>query len=168
VLVNGPEREDIASFDHATRSPSTISMRRMILERDCSASGVIADSSSDPVHHPPASYSHHHSTFLSQQGLSMRIEMKLVNGSTTSTHSQLHTPLSLSLSSSFTRSTSLLTIDDRIRGGLRKRMVRQWISWAESWYMRLWEDGGWDKGDEQRNALLLGGESVKRVKGKCD
>jgi hypothetical protein len=30
--------------------------------------------------------------------------------------------------------------------------------------MRLWEDGGWDKGDERRNTLLLGGESVKRVK----
>ena len=94
----------------------------------------------------------------------MRIEMELVNGSTTSNHSQIHTPLSLSLSSSFTRSTSLLTINDRIRRGLRKRVARQWISWAESWCMQLWEDGGWDKGAERRNALLLGGESVKRVK----
>lgn len=106
----GLREKDISSFGHATRSPSTISMRRMILDRDCSASGLTADSSSDPDHHPPASYSHHHSTFLPQQGLSMRIEMELFNGSTTSTHSQLHTPLLLSLSSSFTRSTSLLTI----------------------------------------------------------
>jgi len=69
-----------------------------------------------------------------------------------------------SLSSSFTRSISLLTIDNRIRRGLRKRVARQWISWAESWCMRLWEDDGWDKDDERRHALLLGGESVKRVK----
>jgi hypothetical protein len=119
----GLREKHISSFDHATRSPSTIFMCRMILERDCSASVLTADSSSNPDHHPPASSSHHHSTLLPQQGLSMRIEMELVNGSTTSTHPHLHMPSSLSLSSSFTRSISLSTIDDRIRRGLRKRVA---------------------------------------------
>jgi hypothetical protein len=67
----------------------------------------------------------------------MRIEMEL--GSSGNNNLSMSSNSS-SLSSTFSRSTSMSTIDDKIRRGLRKRVARSWISWAESWCMRLWED----------------------------
>jgi hypothetical protein len=132
-----------ASFD-LSRTPSTIAMRRTILEKDTPSSAVATNDSrgadyipaqqraSSSSRHPPLS-----SSSTPPRGLSMRIEMEL--GSSGNNNLSMSSNSS-SLSSTFSRSTSMSTIDDKIRRGLRKRVARSWISWAESWCMRLWED----------------------------
>ena len=60
----------------------------------------------------------------------MRIQMELVDSSSTNPPSPLP----------FSRSASIPTIDDKIRRGLKKRFARSWVSWAESWCMRIWEE----------------------------
>ena len=130
-----------ASFD-LSRTPSTIAMRRTIVEKESPSSAVATNDSrgADYIpaqqqascHHPPLT-----SSSTPPRGLSMRIEMEL--GSSGNNNLSMSSNSS-SLSSTFSRSTSMSTIDDKIRRGLRKRVARSWISWAESWCMRLWED----------------------------
>lgn len=72
----------------------------------------------------------------------MRIEMEVVSGGGEGSGGSGNVPSTLTSfhSSSFARSTSFLAIDDKIQRRLRKCVSRSWISWAESWCMRLWED----------------------------
>jgi len=142
-----------ASFD-LSRTPSTIAMRRTILEKDTPSSAVGTNDSrgadyipaqqraSLSSHHPALSYSS-----TPPRGLSMRIEMEL--GSSGNNNRSMSSNSS-SLSSTFSRSTSMSTIDDKIRRGLRKRVARSWISWAESWCMRLWEDDDAERARRRR------------------
>ncbi|KAL3822101.1 hypothetical protein ACHAXA_011879 [Cyclostephanos tholiformis] len=138
------------SFD-VSRSPSTTAMRRMILERRDhstveSTNAPCAIGTSD-AHVVPSAQRAPSSSSRQSRGLSMRIEMELVGGNGNSSNSS-------SLSSSFSRSASISTIDDKIRRGLRKRVARSWISWAESWCMRLWEDDEIERA--RRKALGVG------------
>jgi len=157
-----PKPKRIPSFEMLlSRAPSTVSMRRMILERDVGAtfesSGAYPSPRrggvpSDAVPIPVIATSHSR-----PRGLSMRIEMEVRGSSSSSSNNNNNNnnssssqstsnsgnaaALGNSLSTSFSRSASLTAgIDDRVRRGLRKRVSRQWISWAEGWCMRLWEE----------------------------
>ncbi len=135
-----------------SRAPSTISMRRMILDKtgtattsaaatttspsrshnimllNANADGVTTSCSANAVPIHGGTSSSCSSKF--SRGISMRIQMELVDSSSTNSSS----PLPSSRSASFT------TIDDKIRRGLKKRFARSWVSWAESWCMRVWEE----------------------------
>ena len=139
-----------SSFD-LSRTPSIVAMRRMILEGEDHAVVVpIVPSSQRRTTTTSSS-----STSRRPHGLSMRIEMEVVGGGGGGSWTVPSTSSNTSsLSSSFSRSASLLIIDDRIRRGLRKRVSRSWISWAESWCMRLWEDD--EASRAGRRALRIG------------
>jgi len=145
--------ENTSSRQSATSSSSTLKLPE---PTPSSAKGVTPSTAS------PTSVS------SKPQGLSMRIEMEL-NGESSSSSStnnpQNPIPLTASLSSSFSRSTSISGIDDKVRRGLKKRIARSWITWAESWSMRLWEE----EEDERSRRISLGEpaiplESVGRIK----
>ncbi|KAL3779443.1 hypothetical protein HJC23_012720 [Cyclotella cryptica] len=129
----------IASFEFA-RAPSSsnaseghMAMRRMILEKE----GVMTSSSlgKSPSFRRSASANSISSTGShAWRGLSMRIEMDIQppSASSQSVTSSLST---------FSRSKGSFTnIDLKVRKGLKKRVSRTWISWAESWCMRIWEE----------------------------
>eukprot|EP00571_Detonula_confervacea_P002772 CAMPEP_0172327370 /NCGR_PEP_ID=MMETSP1058-20130122/59370_1 /TAXON_ID=83371 /ORGANISM="Detonula confervacea, Strain CCMP 353" /LENGTH=686 /DNA_ID=CAMNT_0013044401 /DNA_START=439 /DNA_END=2499 /DNA_ORIENTATION=+ len=149
----------IPSFE-LSRAPSTVSMRHMILEKH--GSTITPSSSNSPLNvrrtssadavPPPSS-----SSSSSPQGLSMRIEMELG-----STNPQPAASTASSLSS-FSRSASISTIDDKVRRGLKKRVARTWISWAESWCMRLWEEEEADRAARRALGLAMP-DSNKRSK----
>jgi hypothetical protein len=96
------------------------------------------------------------STTLPARGLSMQIEMELVGDSGNILSSMSSN--SSSFSSSFSRSVSISTIDDRIRRGLRKHVAQSWISWAESWCMRLWAD---NKAERARRRVSVRGRNKR-------
>jgi len=122
-----------------SRAPSTISMRRMILDKTetttASANAVSSPSRSrnnaDSINTSSPVHSNAGASSIEKfpQGISMRIQMELVDSSSCPT-----SPLP------FSRSPSIPTIDDKIRRGLKKRFARSWVSWAESWCMRVWEE----------------------------
>ena len=170
--------KNIPSFE-LSRSTSNVSMRRMILNKDgnsppssaavslfASGSGLnvggastairskadVSNMISSPSSSPSAAASH-------PQGLSMQIQMELETGgySSSPSNSSISGP-SLSKASSFSSfstSISVSTIDDKVRRGLKKRIARSWISWAESWCMRLWEEE-----EAERTRRISKGESV--------
>lgn len=110
---------------------SSTTMRRMILER-----GRAFISSGDEVQSNGCSHKPSLPT-----SLSMRIQMQL--GDSSSSNPQAP-PSANSSSSSLSRSkgSGSITghIDDKIRRGLKKRVAKQWIAWAESFCMRYWQD----------------------------
>lgn len=114
---------------------SSTTMRRMILERGrafiSSGDEVRSGSSSQKLPSPPST----------SRGLSMRIQMRV--GDSSSSNPQAP-PSANSSTSSFSRSkgSGSITghIDDKIRRGLKKRVAKQWIGWAESFCMRYWQD----------------------------
>ena len=144
-----------------SRAPSTISMRRMILDKSESTtittaagtavspsrshsnqriswnnteSGTNSGRSSAVETHGGIATSSSPATF--RRGMSMRIQMELVDTSNNS-NTACPTPSPLP----FSRSPSIpSTIDDKIRRGLKKRFARSWVTWAESWCMRVWEE----------------------------
>lgn len=126
--------KQVPSFE-MSRQPSAVSMRRMFLEKDgaITTDGKSQSRRSNSMNSTSSSINNTNATPTSQ-GLSMRIE------------TQLNHPLTLSSSSlsSISRSkgsfAKVSSIDDKIRRGLKKRVSRTWISWAESWCMRLWEE----------------------------
>lgn len=99
-------------------------MRRMILEKDGS---MTSNSRRSPG--PDTDRTTLFAGVSNQyRGLAMRIEMKIHPGGSSSSSS-------LARKGSFTH-----TIDNRVRRNLKKRVSRTWISWAESWCMRMWEE----------------------------
>ena len=114
---------------------SSTTMRRMILER-----GRTFISSGNEVQSNCGSQKPFSPTSTSR-GLSMRIQMRL--GDSSSSNPQAP-PSANSSISSFSRSkgSGSITghIDDKIRRGLKKRVAKQWIAWAESFCMRYWQD----------------------------
>jgi len=94
------------------------------------------------------------------QGVSLRIEMELQRSGSNSSNDNgpsnrdlgsrtgSGTPSTTSsLSTNFVRSASISSamisstnIDEKIRRGLKKRVARSWIAWAESWCMKHWEE----------------------------
>ena len=135
--------KQIASFE-VSRSPS---MRHMILNKN-GASNVIARSFDGSSRHkvssdaavPPLTLSASSSSVSQPQGLSMRIEMGLVGSGSSSSNNPQSISSTTSSVSSFSRSTSISIVDNKIRRGIKKRIARSFISWAESWCMRLWEE----------------------------
>ncbi|KAL7517420.1 hypothetical protein ACHAWX_002344 [Stephanocyclus meneghinianus] len=128
----------IPSFEFA-RAPSSsnasvghMAMRRMILEKeDAMMSSSLPKTSS--MRRCESSNSVSSAGSHAWHGLSMRIEMDIQppSGSQSVTSSL----------SSFSRSKGSFTnIDLKVRKGLKKRVSRTWISWAESWCMRIWEE----------------------------
>lgn len=138
-----------------SRAPSTVSMRQMILNggstpASAKVGGIAAFSA--PSNAPGASSS-------APRGLSMHIEMDLssssanqsTNAASASSKGNSATPdrSNSSLSSSFSRSasiSSMTNIEEKVRRGLKKRIARSWITWAESWCMRHWMEEGEGKG----------------------
>ena len=146
--ISSLKMKHIPSFEIG-RVPSTATMRRIILEKDVTTANSVNSASASAASSTPAVKGMDSSLVAESpnsgnnnardsasptftQGISMHIEMELSpfdsNQSTTSSIS------------SFSRSTSLSGIDDKVRRGLKKRVARSWISWAESWCMRLWEE----------------------------
>eukprot|EP00581_Thalassiosira_minuscula_P018990 CAMPEP_0183721932 /NCGR_PEP_ID=MMETSP0737-20130205/14038_1 /TAXON_ID=385413 /ORGANISM="Thalassiosira miniscula, Strain CCMP1093" /LENGTH=853 /DNA_ID=CAMNT_0025952001 /DNA_START=423 /DNA_END=2984 /DNA_ORIENTATION=+ len=148
------------------RAPSTVSatmMRRMLLEKDVAAKNAASTSgdreSQDALNAPgsngdgsrlvnaPNSTSNSapdNAISVQPQGLSMRIDMAITHGLTpNNSGNQLFASPSTTSSlsaSAFSRSASFVGLDEKIRRGLRKRIARSWIAWAESWCMRTWEE----------------------------
>ncbi|KAL7505881.1 hypothetical protein ACHAXN_003302 [Cyclotella atomus] len=82
---------------------------------------------------------------LAYRGLAMRIEMNITSSSS---------------SAFFSRSKgSFSNLDIKIRRNLKKRVSRSWISWAESWCMRLWEE------EESNNLKLLNNQRAADLDG---
>ena len=115
------------SFD-LSRAPSFaaseghMAMRRMILEKDgaMTSTGMRRSASTNSL---SSAGSH------AYRGLAMRIEM------------DIHSPSGTLPTSSFSRSKgSFSNLDVKVRRSVKKRVSRTWISWAESWCMRLWEE----------------------------
>jgi len=163
--TNSLKTKHISSFG-LERSPSTASatvMRNMLLEKDCAAVKTAGNTSNiapnfthasrtsrdtgygllfTPSLSPSHTQQHQQSSRpLASHGLSMCIQMDI--GSTTNSFSNtIATNISTtsSLSNTFSRSASFTGIDEKVRRGLKKRIARNWIRWAESWCMRLWEE----------------------------
>jgi hypothetical protein len=119
---NSLKLKPVPSFEFV-RAPSTnpteghLAMRRMILEKDgaMTSLGIRRSASANGFS-------------TNYRGLAMRIEMDIHPGNASG-------------NSSFSRSKGSFTnIDIKVRKGLKKRVSRTWISWAESWCMRLWEE----------------------------
>jgi hypothetical protein len=122
----------LPSFELSHRAPSNnsalttseghLAMRRMILEKDGAMTstnyGVRRSSSTNSMASAGA-----------YKGLAMRITM------------DIHSPSGQSgNNTAFSRSKGSFALDTKILKGLKKRVSRTWISWAESWCMRLWEE----------------------------
>ena len=108
----------------STASEGHMAMRRMILEKDgaMTSTGMRRSASTNSL---SSAGSH------AYRGLAMRIEM------------DIHSPSGMqpTSSSSFSRSKgSFSNLDVKVRRSVKKRVSRTWISWAESWCMRLWEE----------------------------
>lgn len=168
--------KQVSSFE-AGVNPGEMAMRRMLWEKD--RSGGIGrggngnntvlrrdetNTTSDKEDGPSSSSSSLLLPFnLSpREGLSMHIEMEVrdsSNSSNNNTASSLrHRSSSLS-NSSFPRTRSngvggpsIAYIEEKVRKGLKKRVARSWITWANSWCMRLWEE-------EQMERFLRKGSS---------
>lgn len=163
--TNSLKTKHISSFG-LERSPSTASatvMRNMLLEKDCAAVKTAVKTSNIAPNFTHASRTSRDTGYgllftpslsslhtqqhqqssrpLASHGLSMCIQMDI--GSTTKSFpNTLTTNVSTtsSLSNTFSRSASFTGIDEKVRRGLKKRIARNWIRWAESWCMRLWEE----------------------------
>lgn len=144
----------VSSFE-AGGNPGEMTMRRMLWEKDRSGStarggrnNVLGrDNTNTTSRGEPSSLSSLLLPFnLSQrEGLSMRIEMEVRDSSNSNTTTLRKRSSSSNSSFPRTRSNaiggpSLAYIEEKVRKGLKKRVARSWITWANSWCMRIWED----------------------------
>jgi len=158
----------VSSFE-AGINPGEMAMRRMLWEKDRSGSSARGESNilrrdntnSSEGGEPSISSLLQPFNLSTRGGLSMHIEMEVRDNSSNinnnnSTNTTLRRSLSLSNrtrsnnngnSSSFQRSRSnglggpsIAYIEEKVRKGLKKRVARSWITWANSWCCRLWED----------------------------
>ncbi len=136
-----PKFKHVSSFENAKKGEMT--MRRMLWEKDGSGNASSRNGARrDDTHTSEDETSS--SLLTPRDGLSMHIEMEVCNSTSNNNTALLNrTPSS---SSSLTRSRSagvgpsIAYIEEKVRKGLKKRVARSWITWAESWCMRLWED----------------------------
>eukprot|EP00984_Skeletonema_dohrnii_P008175 scaffold3004_cov119-Skeletonema_dohrnii-CCMP3373.AAC.5 len=158
----------VSSFE-AGIHPGEMAMRRMLWEKDRSGSSARGESNvlrrdntnTSEGGEPSISSLLQPFDLSTRGGLSMHIEMEVrdnssSNNNNNSNNTTLRRSLSLSNrsrsnnngnSSSFQRSRSnglggpsIAYIEEKVRKGLKKRVARSWITWANSWCCRLWED----------------------------
>jgi hypothetical protein len=153
--------KQVTSFE-AGVNPGEITMRRMLWEKDRSG---IARGGSNVLRRDKSNTSEDEPSLSSlllpfdvspREGLSMHIEMEVRDSSNNTL--LRHRSSSLS-NSSFPRTRSntiggpsIAYIEEKVRKGLKKRVAGSWITWANSWCMRLWED-------EQMERFLKKGSS---------
>ena len=132
-------------FDEMTASQSNIGNQKDVLA--CSSRGALKLKpvpSFEFVRTPSNSATEGHSAsfrrsasvngFNSNRGLAMNIEMDIHCPSLNKNGSAI-SPIP-----SFSRSHSYNNLDMKVYNGLKKRVSRTFISWAESWCMRIWEE----------------------------
>lgn len=137
-----PKIKHVSSFENGNKGEMT--MRRMLWEKDGSDNA----SSRNDARRDDTQTSSEDETSSSllnpRDGLSMHIEMEVCNSGSNNNTALLNR--TSSSSSSITRSRSagvgpsIAYIEEKVRKGLKKRVATSWITWAESWCMRLWED----------------------------
>lgn len=136
-----PRFKHVSSFENGNKGEMT--MRRMLWEKDGSGN---ASSRNDARQDNKTSSEDETSPSLltPRDGLSMHIEMEVCNSSSNNNTALLNRTSSSSSSLARSRSAgvgpSIAYIEEKVRKGLKKRVARSWITWAESWCMRLWED----------------------------
>ena len=147
-------KKTIPSFEFVKASSSIDSeghraMRRMILEKNGSMTSTSRRSPSPTTNGVTSAGASN-----PYCGLAMRIEMNIHSGGSSSS--------SLSRKGSFTSN-----IDNKVRRNLKKRVSRTWISWAESWCMRMWEEEESNRikrSKTENSMILLDGVSNRKRK----
>jgi len=167
----------VSSFE-ASVNPGEMSMRRILWEKDRSGSArnesdvLRRDNSNISEGEPSISSLLQPFDLSSRGGLSMHIEMEVRDSSSNNTtlrRSASFTNRTRSNGNSSlqrTRSTgigspSLTYIEEKVRKGLKKRVARSWITWANAWCCRLWED-------EQMERFLRKGNPAPLVRKKSN
>ena len=149
----------ISSFE-AGINPGEMTMRRMLWEKDGTSAGDDTKRDSNILDGEPSPSSLIQSFDPSTRGgLSMHIEMDVQDSTINNIEDNNSSNNSLSRnrssssfqrnrsSSSFQRSRSnglggpsIAYIEEKVRKGIKKRVARSYVTWANSWCCRLWED----------------------------